>query len=98
MDEDNDDPVEKWVQELLAERPEWMREEGRRRDEEAMAKADALWKATGAFEGLNEEEWIRVLGVVCPEEMREALLRVAAEALPESRAQILAVARKMWGH
>jgi hypothetical protein len=48
MDEsdDNDDPIEKWVQAVVAERPEWMREEGRRRDEEAMAKARALLEAT----------------------------------------------------
>jgi len=100
MDEsdDNDDPIEKWVQAVVAERPEWAREEGRRCDEEAMAKPHALWEATGSFEGLSEEEWFRVIGVLCPVEMRDALLRVLAKASPESRAKILAAARKMWGH
>jgi hypothetical protein len=86
---DDNDPIEEWVQTLVAERPQWAREEGRRRDEEAMAKARALLEATDTIERLSEEELIRVIGVVFPEEMRDALLRAAAKASPENRARIL---------
>jgi hypothetical protein len=95
---DDSDPIEKWIQELQAERPEWSREEGRRKDAEIIAKADALWEATGTLDGLSEMEWIRLVGALYPEEMREALLRELAESSPEERAKLKANAQKAWGH
>jgi hypothetical protein len=93
---DDGGPIEKWLQTLVAERPQWAREEGRRRDEEAMAKARALRQATGTLERLSEEEWFCVMGVLYPEEVREALLHALAGSSLEGRARILAAARKSW--
>jgi hypothetical protein len=96
---DNDsDPIEKWVQELLAERPEWSREEGRRKDAEIIAKVEALLAATGTLDGLSEPEWIRFVTALCPEETREILLNKLAEQSPEERAKLKANIRKTWGH
>src|SRR6266516_1242093 len=95
---DDSDPIRKWVRELQAERPEWLLEEGRRKDAEIIAKAHALWEATGTLDSLSEMEWIRLVGALYPEEMREALLRELAELSPEQRAKIKANARKAWGH
>jgi hypothetical protein len=95
---DDSDPIEKWVQKLLAERPEWSREEGRRKDAEIIAKAEALLAATGTLDGLSEPEWIRFVTALSPEETREILMNRLAELSPEERAKLKANTRKAWGH
>jgi len=95
---DDSDPIRKWVREFLGGRPEWSREEGRRRDEEMMAKAYALWEATGTLEGLSEMELFNLYGILYPEETREILMNKLAELSPEERAKLKANIRKIWGH